>query len=581
LSGYHRLPASIFGSMSGGGDLAERDILRAGQVSKRFAQLRAILDLVEQNQPDAGRLAGVRESFTALATVQEHAPGAVADFLSGPQVGAWAAWCLRRLRGGGDTSLSAHLAYLGSITAAAAAESGVEVTVRVPAQAGVVTIPATGRAAWGGRALPECTVRADGVLLDGEPPVDWAPVRSLRTEADGVVLDARLDDLEPYWRVFGIPVRDRLTDEEVDRWQDCLARTWEILAARHPHRLATIAAAVRCLVPVEQAGRLGRVSASSADAPGAIALTEPTNPTRLAATLIHESQHYRLSALHDLRPVYDETPGDLLYSPWRNDPRPLSGVVHGVQAFLGVADFWLREPPGPVAGLEYARHAGQLRLATTVLTGAAGLTSFGRTLADSLRTRIDRLPPGVPEVRRLADDLVAEHRAGWRLRNVVPDEHELAAVLRAWQDGELPVRQGGAEPGEVTPGEPSGDNPLTRLAMAWLTDPAGVRALAEDPTTFPTRFPCARPDDVHLLAGDYPAARQVALANIEEGTATDRDWATLTVAHGRLCADPSRSPLVRHPELVRAAWERLDSGSLGTVLSRYEAGTSTSDSMRR
>jgi HEXXH motif-containing protein len=577
-------------SMTGGGDRAERNLLRDGQYSKRLIQLLAIRGMVANDRADLDRKAGFDESYRALAVVQEHAPDVVAEVLRGPQVGAWAAWCLRRLgRGEADdnTPLWVHLAHLGSIAAAAAIRSGASLTVRVAARTGAVTLPSVGRATVQGgddRALLECTVGTGGVLLDGAAPVRWTPVRWLRTTAGGTKLEVQLDDVDPYWQVFGLPLRDQLDNEEFERWQGRLAATWDILAERHPHRLDTMAAAVRCLIPVARAGRFGRVSASSADAPGAIALTEPTNPTRLAATLIHESQHYRLGALHDLRPLYRPSPRNLLYSPWRNDPRPLSGVVHGIQAFLGVADFWLREPSDPIADLEYTRHAGQLRVATEVLAGADGLTPLGRALADALHTAVDALPTdvGTSEVRRLADDLVAEHQAGWRLRNVVPDEGDVRATTRAWQaGGPLLLRE---NPGEVVPGEPGGDNPLTRLAMAWLDDPAEVRTLTGSPAEFTTRFPGARPADLHLIAGDYPTARAETLSKIEAGTATERDWATLTVAHAGLCTDPSRSPLVRHPGLVRAALARLaprPATTLGELLSHYEAGTSTSDSIRR
>jgi hypothetical protein len=117
--------------------------------------------------------------------------------------------------------------------------------------------------------------------------------------------------------------------------------------------------------------------------------------------------------------------------------------------------------------------------------------------------------------------------------------------------------------------------------MALLEDAEQVRESAEDPAAFAARFPGADPTDLHLLDGDYIAAKRAALARIEDGTASQRDWATLAVAHGRLCTDPSLSPLVRRPELVMAAWRRLAPPSLAAVLSRYEAGGSTSDSIRR
>jgi hypothetical protein len=216
-------------------------------------------------------------------------------------------------------------------------------------------------------------------------------------------------------------------------------------------------------------------------------------------------------------------------------------------------------------------------VAIDVITQAQGLTPFGQSLATSLRAAIDRLPTGAsaPDVRRMTDDLVAEHRANWRLRNVVPAEYD----LDAWRWDDPPT--GLDRTDQVVSSEPSGDNPMTRLAMAWLEHPEQVRASATDPAAFATRFPGANPTDLHLLDGDYTAAKRVALARIEDGTASHRDWATLAVAHGRQCTDPSLSPLVRRPELVMAAWRRLAPPSLAAVLSRYEAGGSTSDSIRR
>jgi hypothetical protein len=217
-----------------------------------------------------------------------------------------------------------------------------------------------------------------------------------------------------------------------------------------------------------------------------------------------------------------------------------------------------------------------------VIAGADDLTPFGQSLATSLATVIDRLPAevGTPAVRRVADDLVAEHQASWRLRNVTPSEHDVRALAAAWQRGEAPVVDELDHPGEVIPAEPSGDNPLTRLATAWVANADEVRALTTDPTSFTTRFPGATPTDVPLLDGDYATTRSTALTRIDTGAATLRDWAALAVAHARLCREPSSSPLASRPELAMATW-RLAAVSLDGVMSRYEAGTSMSDSMRR
>jgi HEXXH motif-containing protein len=547
-----------------------------------MAQLRAILDTADDD--DAAR-AGLRESFQALAEVQRHAPGTVAELLGGPQVGAWAAQCLRFLSSGvpdPEFPLWTHLAHLGAVAASAAVLTGHRVRVRVSVRSGAVYFPTLGRGfvpETGGPALVECAAGPDGILLDGVPAASWEPVHPLRTSAGGVLLSVQVDDVDPYW-AFGIPTSARLTDDELGTWRDQLDGAWQVLADRHGHRLHTIAAAVRCLVPVRPAGRLGGVSASSADAPGAVAVTAPVNPVRLAATLIHESQHYRLATLHDLRRLY--TPSRrLYYSPWRNDSRPVSGVVHALMAFTGVADFWSRERTDAASELEYARHVRQLLVAHEVAAAAPELTALGTALVNALGDTIAALSldPGAEEVRWIADDLVTAHRAGWRLRSIVPHERDVHAFRTSWQTGAPPPVEHSGRP---APGDAGGDDPLTRVAMAWLENEPEVQALAADEKRFGVRFPGAVTSDVRLIAGDYDAARTDALTRIDEGTADDHTWATLVVAHGRGCADPARSPLVRVPELVRAAFSPdHDIGSLRELLSRYEAGTSTSDSMRR
>jgi HEXXH motif-containing protein len=565
--------------MRGGGDEAERTLLRAAHVSKRMAQLRAILDSVDD---ESAARSGVRQSFQALAAAQRTAPDTVTDLLGSPQVGAWAATCLRLITARSpDTPLWTHLAHLGAVAAVAALRAGLPARVVVPVRGGAVHLPTYGRASAPGTGeLAECSTGPAGFLLDGAPPAGWEPVRNVRAFAGGVLLRVQLDDIDPYWSTFGMPTAGRLTDDDMAVWQEHLSGAWEILAERHAHRLGTMAAAIRCLVPVHQHGRTGGVSASSVDAPGAIALTEPVSPARLAATLIHESQHYRLATLHDLRHLYTTPPDRLWYSPWRNDPRPLSGVLHGLMAFTGVADFWSRERTDPTTELECARHVRQLRAARDVASAASGLTELGRALVDALGTAIDAMPAGTEAVHRIARDLVSEHEAYWRLRNIVPDRRDVRAFRDAWGAG-APLPTGRDTP--PRPCAPSGDNPVTRVAMAWLDNDVDLRTLAAD--VFAERFPGAAPYHVPLVAGDYRAARDDALARVAVGTTDDRIWAALAVAHGGLCAEPPESPLVRVPELVRAAFAELspdgEPGPLAALLARYEAGTSMSDSMRR
>lgn len=535
--------------MCGGGDEPERKLWRAAHVSKRMAQLRAILDTVDD---DLAAKSGVRDSFRILAEVQRHDPRMVAELLSSPQVGAWAATCLRLLASREpDSPVWLHLAHLGSVAAVAALRARQRVRVMVPVHAGAVHLPTFGRASTAtAERLVECDTDL-GFRLDGAEPAAWEAVHTLHSVAGGVPLEVQLDDVELYWSSFGMPTTGRLTHEEVAVWQDQINEAWTILGERHPHRLHTLAAALRCLLPVRQNGRIGGVSASSVDAPGAVALTEPTSPVRLAATLIHESQHYRLASLHDLRHLYTTPPAQLRYSPWRNDPRPVSGVVHGLMAFTGVTEFWSRERVDLPTELEYARNVRQLRVAHRVASTATDLTELGRALVAALGTAIDAMPidTGPEDVRRIADDLVSEHEARWRLRTIVPSAENVRAFGEAWLAGtSLPVSH--ATPPAAC--APSGDNPVTRVAMALLEG----RIERHEPVDvqFAQHFPGAVSYHVPLVAGDYRTARDDALAHIGADTADDAAWATLSVTCGRLSTKPDRSPVVRVPELVRAAF---------------------------
>lgn len=584
MTSYHTVPAGLVSSLAGAGDHAEIELLHAGQLSRRLVQLRVILDLARKNAPESADTAGLWNSFVALAEVQRHDPTTVASLLSGPQAGAWAARCLRLLtERPGEAPLWVDLAHLGSLAVAAGIRSGVPVTATVPVRASTVSLPTLGRASvdrpgsWG---LAVCE-SGDPIRLDGSPPSRWSPIPLLETDT----LTVPLDNVDPYW-AFGSPVLTTLDDAAVAWWRQQLADTCAIIARRHHDWSTTLTAAVRCLVPLASGGRFGGASGSSKDAPGAVALTEPVRPDRFAATLLHEVQHFRLNAVHDMVPLHEDAK-DLLYSPWRNDPRGLPGLLHGTVAFMAVADFWGREraTAGRAADLTYARTVLQLDLACQALAKRSDLTPTGVALRQALTAATGRFSGAVidEDVGRLAADLVAQHRALWRLRNVVPEARATASAER-WLLGE-PATTLLALPDRVAAvAQPGGDSPLFRVAVAWLDDPGQVRTDAASTETFSERYPGADVADMLLLAGDYRTAFSERLEKLTDGVTTPECWAALSVAHGRVCGEPGTCPLVVRPELVRAAWSRVTAAARNPaelLLSGHMAGTSTSDSIRR
>lgn len=87
------------------------------------------------------------------------------------------------------------------------------------------------------------------------------------------------------------------------------------------------------------------VSFSDDIVPGALFVSagphdQPTDELDLADSLIHEHRHQKLYLLSRGVDLV-ENDGPLVRSPWREDLRPPSGVVHAVWVFTELLDFWM------------------------------------------------------------------------------------------------------------------------------------------------------------------------------------------------------------------------------------------------
>ncbi|EWM12506.1 hypothetical protein KUTG_02810 [Kutzneria sp. 744] len=172
---------------------------------------------------------------------------------------------------------------------------------------------------------------------------EWRPMRQIRVEHSGHELAVWLDDLSPF-RAFGDPLpAEPLSDKAVLDWTSTLDQAWRLLVSRHTEQAEGLATGLAALVPRPRRNRFRDSSATSADAFGLVELTLPTDAPRLAAVLIHEFAHSKLNGLFDLVTLDVEDRDEICYAPWRDDPRPLHGLLHGVYSFLAVTDFWRAE----------------------------------------------------------------------------------------------------------------------------------------------------------------------------------------------------------------------------------------------
>jgi uncharacterized protein len=140
-----------------------------------------------------------------------------------------------------------------------------------------------------------------------------------------------------------------------------------------PAYLAVVAEGLRAVVPLRLASCTDQ-SATARQASGSVAIALPARDDILAELLLHEFQHVKLNALTALHPMVSSSARQvLLRVPWRKDPRPAPGALHGTYAYLAATS--LRRVIGPRQ--RYLRYRSWVLQATESLLAAGVLTVDG------------------------------------------------------------------------------------------------------------------------------------------------------------------------------------------------------------
>jgi HEXXH motif-containing protein len=578
MSVTHRMKATDFALLAtGDGNADVLAGLRSAQLSKRILVLHALVKTAASAAPEvfsAGRLAA---SMSVLAAARRVSRDAVDDVLLHPQVGGWAAHCLRRLRGvgeGGGVPLADDLGYLGALAAVAALRAGMPFEVLVRVRDGGVMFPAMGllrlpaEPSWAsvhsvGAGLVVATTNGCARVPD-RPEAEgdaWLPLRRLRSSAGGQRIELLLDDLDPFRIYEDLSVARRLDDAAVADWQATLDEAWDLLVRRHPARAEAVATGLVCLVPVEPGDAGIKCSATAGDAFGAAALTPPRSGLELAAALVHEVQHSKLAGVLDMLDLYDSQPLRMFYAPWRSDPRPLPALLQGAYAHLAITDFWQATRRGDdgrgndLAHFEFARWRRAVRRTTGTLEASGALTALGLRFVAGMSARAAQLArapvPAAP--LRLARDAAADHRTAWRLRNLRVDPDQVAGWADAWLagSGSAPV---GRPVSSVLPGRRRPvPEPRLGLIDLRLRHPDRFRRLAEDPARLAAQVREATVADALYVAGDRTAAGVAYRHQVADAPDRIDLWAGLALARWRV-ATPAAAAC---PEAVRALHDRI------------------------
>lgn len=146
---------------------------------------------------------------------------------------------------------------------------------------------------------------------------------------------------------------------------------------------------------------------SFSDLPGAFILSAVPDPYWMADALIHELLHNRLFFIIERGEILagDDNRSEF-YSPWRDDLRPLSGLLHAVYVYIGVARFWMAVcASGETSGIrrEYAQDQAvravlDLRIGTAQLRRHAEFTDIGKELFAEVERDIEGLAAKMREL---------------------------------------------------------------------------------------------------------------------------------------------------------------------------------------
>ena len=413
--------AAGFGTASAVSQLAE------SQQSMRRVLLGAVYHSAVAAAIPGAAAVGLPAAWEVLTRIDASSPEILADVLSHPYVRVWVVRCLEQLRlpprkrTSSASALAADLGHLGAIAAAAAIRAGFGARVTVPVLGGAVHLPTLGRLILGppeqsaARSAPVvASVAVDAALVTVRTPdaacdlsrpdllagragapdpaaaSGWQPLRNLTAPGIRVMLE----DTDPYRDCHQWPAAPRLTDAEFANWQRAFAAAWAEIERDHAIYAPALAAGLRTVTPLSAAPAGRDVSATARQAFGAVAAALPADHCTLALLLMHEFQHVKLGAVLDLYDLYDATDNRLFRAPWRDDMRPLEGLLQGTYAHIAVTDFWRARrsaasgPAAKTAEAQFAHWRAQTAGAIESLAASGSLTPLGERFINGMRDSI-------------------------------------------------------------------------------------------------------------------------------------------------------------------------------------------------
>jgi uncharacterized protein len=377
------LPGGTLERLSGGAGDPEA---MASLADSYWSVTRALVAAVASGLPGKGNelRRAAAEGWELLSELDATRPEIVRDVLSYPYVEAWAIQCLEADSADRDLDL----AHMAGLAAAVAIRAGLELDLVLPVREGAIHLPGLGALAVGNDTGRTSVVHVSpaGASTRHEPS-EWRPVRRV---AEG--LPITVEDLDPFRDCQAWMSTGRLSRTTWQEWELSLVAAALQLEAEIPGYARVISEGLRSVVPMRPAAAGSYQSATPPHAFGALALALPGNVDTLSELLVHEMQHVKLAGLCVLFDLFDRTDRALFRVPWRPDPRPVEGFLHGTYAHLALAELWRsrsRRTADPAARRLSRKYQSWVAEAIDVLLGAPALLPPGQRFVNGMLATVE------------------------------------------------------------------------------------------------------------------------------------------------------------------------------------------------
>lgn len=413
-----------------GGDDPVVLALRRKQYARTLRGLKAVHDKLLDENPDLGVGTGFSDAFSYLSSTAQSIQQRVLDY---PTVAFWVDVALDLLQRRAhinfpELHIRTHLESFGhaGLAAARCANDSFACRTRLDS-AGGISLPGTHSYYLlidakpfelvdiklnNAELLARTTESAEyRVKLKHIPQVAHF---ELNTEDEDLRLPGRYDF------EFDLPFRSA----DLIRWRSPLEESLRWINVADHHLGSEIATATRAIVPVRSQNPEVHISATFKEAPGLMALSWTADTPVLAEALVHEYHHAKLNTLFAADALISgPTKEAIFYSPWRPDPRPLVGLLHGAFAFHSVVDFWIKFLDAEIPLLHEQRLRQRISLvcrqtkeAVETLASEATFTPTGSILIESLHRHVSELESRIspdPKVLSRVERVMKDHRENW------------------------------------------------------------------------------------------------------------------------------------------------------------------------